>query len=209
MRPLLAAFADEFEKIAIAVQVSPSARTTAAAHQRLLSGEGSFGGMLAGKLVKPPTPKGSYLGAALKRGVTKLAFNWHGFREGIADEGIPLAGATVGAGLGGIRGAALGYAAGGGVSLLRSKLKGEKPSAARKLLAAGALGFGAGGLAHSGLGGLAKRRGGATMKKLFNTSNTAHSTGLQHAVEEGLPAAGATLATGIASGTEKKNKPAA
>jgi hypothetical protein len=127
----------------------------------------------------------------------KKSWDWGKFREGIVDEGIPLAGATVGAGMGGLRGAALGYAAGGGLSLLRSKLKGEKPSTTRKLLAAGALGYGGGGLMHAGLAHLTRDAAkGGLAHRLFRTHGVS-----SRLMEEALPAAGATLATGIATGS--------
>lgn len=148
--------------------------------------------------------------SAFSAELEKLAWDWHGFREGLADEGIPLGGATIGAALGarsgaGLRGAALGYAAGGGVSLLRSKLKGEKPSAARKMLAAGALGYGAGGLAHGALQkatksstkGLGKNK---WLRQAFHNEKS-FKGGL---VEEGLPAIGATLGTATSMATDKK-----
>lgn len=142
----------------------------------------------------------------------KLAWSWHGFKEGLADEGIPLAGATIGARYGGLRGAALGYAAGGGASIARSYAKGEKPSQARKLLAAGALGYGIGGGTHAL--GEHLTRGAKAGKGLLGKMKPAFhppkgtSTPLSRTVEEGLPALGATLATGTAMATEDKKKQA-
>jgi hypothetical protein len=150
--------------------------------------------------------------AAFRDEFEKIAWDWHKFREGIMDEGIPLAGATVGARYGGLRGAALGYAAGGGASIARSYAKGEKPSGTRKLLAAGALGYGIGGGAHAlgeklthgaqaGKGLLGK------MKPAFHPPGGAGaSTRLSRTVEEALPAAGATLMTGVATATSDKKK---
>jgi len=126
----------------------------------------------------------------------KLAWDWSQFREGLADEGVPLGGAAIGATLSknSLRGAALGYAAGGGLSLLRSKLKGEKPSLARKLLAASALGYGAGGGLHA-----------VTEHMLKNKAGVApwftEATKRGRFLSEALPAAGATLATGLAMGS--------
>lgn len=138
----------------------------------------------------------------------KRGMNWHKFREGLMDEGIPLAGATVGAGLGGLRGAALGYAAGGLASIARSKMKGEDPSLSRKLLAGSALGYGLGGLAHWGLEhftkGMAEARPSGMAAKMFHAPGK--GTFLSRATEEALPAAGATLATGIAMGTHKEKR---
>lgn len=142
---------------------------------------------------------------AVLRMFPKLAFSWHGFREGLVDEGIPLAGATLGAGFGGLRGAALGYAGGGGISLLRSKLRGERPSMSRKLLAAGALGYGTGGLLHGGLEHLTRgATAGSLGQQLFHAPGA--GTFVSRLSEEALPAAGATLGTGVAMGTMKKNK---
>jgi hypothetical protein len=138
-------------------------------------------------------------------GLEKRAWSWHGFKEGLQDEGIPLAGATIGAGLGGLRGAALGYAVGGGASMLRSKLRGEQPSMGRKLLAASALGYGAGGLTHAGLEHLTHgARAGSIAQKLFHPLNQNKGTFVSRLAEEALPAAGATLATGY---TMAKAKP--
>jgi hypothetical protein len=144
----------------------------------------------------------------------KTAFDWGNFREGISAEGIPLAGATLGAGIGsmyhkGLTGAALGYAAGGGLSLLRSKLKGEKPSLSRKILAGGALGYGLGGLTHAGLGRLAAARlpAQSTLRQVLTEVPGGATRRLRFAhglTEEGLPAIGATLGTGIAMGAGKK-----
>lgn len=140
---------------------------------------------------------------------TKLSWNWEGFKEGLVDEGIPLAGATLGAGLGGLkgsalRGAALGYAAGGGASILRSKLKGEEPSLSRKLLAASALGYGLGGLSHWGLEHATHGAPvGSIRQKMFhpNTAVHPHGTFVSNLTEEALPALGATLGTGVAMAT--------
>ena len=132
------------------------------------------------------------------------SWSWKGFKEGLVDEGIPLAGATVGAGVGGLRGAALGYAVGGGASMLRSKLRGEEPSMGRKLLAASALGYGVGGLAHGGLEKMTHgARRGSFAQKAFHPGNAKGTFG-SRLMEEALPAAGATLATGY---TVAKSKP--
>lgn len=125
----------------------------------------------------------------------KVSWDTERFKEGLVDEGIPLAGATIGAGLGkGLRGAALGYAAGAGASLLHSKLKGEKPSMTKKLLAGGALGYGLGGGLHGGLEHLTRNAKGIG-KTLFHSDS-----GWKHFTEEAIPAVGATLGTGIAMG---------
>jgi hypothetical protein len=135
----------------------------------------------------------------------KIAFDWHKFREGLVDEGIPLGGATIGAAIGarsgaGLRGAALGYAAGGTASLARSYAKGEKPSTTRKLLAGGALGYGVGGGAHHILSKATKGAKGGLLKKMKPAFHK-EKTFLHGLTEEGLPAIGATLGTGIAMGT--------
>jgi len=131
----------------------------------------------------------------------KIAWDWKGFKEGIVDEGIPLGGATIGATLGHakpLRGAALGYAAGGALSLMRGKGKkktAEEPSDARRVLGASAMGYGAGAGAHLGLSRIAKFR------------PHLHAKGWKGALlEEGLPAIGATLATGVAMATRKKKQ---
>ena len=131
-------------------------------------------------------------------GLRKTSMDWHKFREGVEDEGIPLGGAAIGAALSknSLRGAALGYAAGGGASLLRSKLRGEQPSMSRKILAASALGYGAGGAAHGALEHVLGHNPKAA--KYFT-----EATGRGRFVSEALPAAGATLGTGIALGTSK------
>lgn len=130
------------------------------------------------------------------------------FREGLVDEGIPLAGATIGARYGGLRGAALGYAGGGAASMARSYIKGEKPSMSRKLLAAGALGYGAGGGTHALLEHATKgaKSGKGLLGKIRHAFHppAGTTTHLSRTVEEALPAAGATLATGIAMGTTGK-----
>jgi hypothetical protein len=132
------------------------------------------------------------------------------FREGLVDEGIPLAGATIGARYGGLRGAALGYAAGGTASLARSYAKGEKPSMSRKLLAAGALGYGAGGGAHALLEHATKgaKAGKGILGKIRSGfhAGAGSSPKLRRTVEEALPATGATLATGVAMGTSGSKK---
>lgn len=147
--------------------------------------------------------------SAFKQELEKLSkMDWHKFREGLVDEGIPLTGATLGAAIGGkygkgLTGAALGYAAGGGASLLRSKLKGETPSASRAMLAGGALGYGLGGLGHAGLSAAFKnsRKAGA----MGAIGRGLHQEGrfLHGALEEGLPAIGATLGTATAMGMHK------
>ena len=135
----------------------------------------------------------------------KLAWSWKGFREGVEDEGIPLGAATLGAFAAprgkGLTGAALGYAGGGAISLLRSKLKGEEPSTARKVLALSALGYGAGGLAHIGLSHAAKPG-----SKLF-APHGAIPTRIHQGIEEAIPAAGAVLGAGVATATDKKKNP--
>lgn len=146
--------------------------------------------------------------AAVHEMFPKLAtWSWKGFKEGLQDEGVPLAGATVGAGLGGMlskglsgttRGAALGYAAGSGVSLLRSKLRGEKPSMSRKLLAAGGLGYGMGGSLHA-LGEMATKKAKPGMlRTMFHGGASKGARFAAGLTEEGLPALGATLMTGRA-----------
>lgn len=154
---------------------------------------------------------------SLRDELTKVAFDRKKFREGLIDEGIPLGGAVIGAGLGtrlgggqgGLRGAALGYAAGGGASLLRSKMRGEKPSMGRKLLAAGALGYGTGGLAHWGAekatAGMAARNPSGMAARFFHPAKPGFLSG---AMEEAMPAAGATLATGVAYGMHRHHRPA-
>ena len=170
----------------------------------------------------------------------KLAtWSWKGFKEGLADEGIPLAGATAGAGLGrlaqmsgrpglknmtSLTGAALGYAAGSGASMLRAKLRGDTkgPSTAQRVLAMSGLGYGMGGIAHAGASALAARgvqRAGVAgakapgmLRKAFapeamhelghNVSRGTHALG--STLEEALPAAAATGMTGAALATEKK-----
>lgn len=141
--------------------------------------------------------------AAFSDELEKLAFDWDQFKEGLYDEGIPLAGATIGAAAGkGLRGAALGYSAGAGVSMLGSKLKGEEPSSARRLLAGGALGYGMGGLAHGAIESTTKGVKNRTVQNMFhNPGSRAH-----YFAEEGIPAVGATLGTATAMGYEGKHK---
>lgn len=136
--------------------------------------------------------------------------DWAGFKEGLRDEGIPLAGATLGAGVGEamghpLIGGALGYAAGAGASALRAKLKKDPPSEARNVLAASGAGYGAGGLTHVGLGKALGSESGIR-QILFSTHepiphgifNTPGKAGfLRGLVAEGLPAAGAVLGTGL------------
>lgn len=137
----------------------------------------------------------------------KIAFNMQKFREGLVDEGIPLGGATLGATLGWrnpLRGAALGYAAGSAASLARERLKPKEQRKeaplSRKILAMSGMGYGLGGLAHGGLSRLAARPGaGKALKSTF----TGHGR-LQSFAEEGLPALGATLGTGVAMGAHKE-----
>lgn len=136
----------------------------------------------------------------------KLAWSWEGFKEGVRDEGIPLGGAVIGAGLGsiynkGLTGAALGYAAGGGASILRSKLLGEEISPEQKVLALSALGYGAGGLLHAGL---AKSRPHGVFGEV--EKGLPWKTNLVRGItEEGLPAIGAVLGTGTAMATTKRH----
>lgn len=138
----------------------------------------------------------------------KAAFDRKKFKEGLWDEGIPLTGATIGAALGAkshnvLRGAALGYAVGGGASLARSYLKKEKPSLSRKLLAAGAFGYGAGGLGHGAIQKLTRgARKGSFAQKWFHPAKDV-PTWRSAMAEEALPAAGATVATGLARGTHR------
>ena len=141
---------------------------------------------------------------SLRDELEKIAFDWHQFKEGIRDEGIPLAGATIGAGFGGLRGAALGYAAGGAASLAHSKLKGEEPSKGRAMLAGGALGYGLGGLAHAGASKAFANKAAKGFKGL--ASRALHTEGrfAHGALEEGLPAVGAVLGTGTAMGMHKE-----
>lgn len=140
--------------------------------------------------------------AVREAALQKLAWSWEGFKEGVRDEGIPLGGAVLGAGLGsiygkGLTGAALGYAAGGGASILRSKLRGEQVSPEQKVLAMSALGYGAGGLLHAGI---AKKfptgAFGEVEKHLPWKTNLVRGL-----TEEGLPALGAVLGTGAAMAT--------
>lgn len=175
--------------------------------------------------VPPPKPKGGWSASGARADIAKQKVasffdelekiaEWDSkkFREGLIDEGIPLAGATIGARYGGLRGAALGYAAGGTASLARSYAKGEKPSLSRKLLAAGALGYGAGGGAHALLEHASKgaKAGKGILGKIRHGfhAGKGSSPKLRRTVEEALPAAGATLATGVAMGTSggKKDK---
>lgn len=158
--------------------------------------------------VAGPTPVEA--GAAPKVASAKLAWSWEGFKEGLQDEGIPLSGATIGAGLGaikkkGLTGAALGYAAGSGASILRSKLKGEEPTTARKVLALSGLGYGMGGMAHAGLGRLTKNIKPGTLRSVFHEAEHDPSKIrlLQGLAEEGIPALGATTMTGVALATDK------
>lgn len=147
----------------------------------------------------------------------KLAFDWGQFREGLVDEGVPLAGATAGAALGGgnrLRGAALGYAAGGAASLLRNKLstdpakRNKKMSATQKVLGASALGYGAGGAIHALGSSAVKKTGKGLLTKAFHGGEHSRLAGL---VEEALPATGATLGTAVSMGMtpHKKKTPAA
>jgi hypothetical protein len=136
----------------------------------------------------------------------KQAFDWHSAKEGLIDEGIPLTGASIGAHIAkpgkGLRGAALGYALGGGASIARSYLKGEKPSKTRRILAAGALGYGAGGGLHAIGETLTKAHPASAAGKMFHGN-----TRLVQGMEETIPAIGATLGTGIGAGLgSKKNK---
>ena len=144
----------------------------------------------------------------------KDAWNWEGFKEGLADEGIPLSGAVLGAAIGTplhhpLAGAALGYSLGSGASLLRSKLRGEEPSTARRVLAMSGLGYGLGGLAHLRLSSLAKQKAPSSLfRRLFDES-VPHGKLVSFGrgmIEEGLPALGATTATGIALATDKRHK---
>jgi hypothetical protein len=143
----------------------------------------------------------------------KTAWDWHKFREGVEDEGIPLAGATIGAVAGkGLRGAALGYAAGSGASLLRSKLKGEKPSKARKILALSGLGYGAGGITHGVLEKAVVGRAASKGEKVLEKARKwfpGHGAVTRRSalLEEGIPAAGAVLGTGLAYGSHKNSPP--
>jgi hypothetical protein len=150
----------------------------------------------------------------MEGGKEKDAWSWEGFKEGLADEGIPLSGAVLGAAIGTplhhpLAGAALGYSLGSGASLLRSKLKGEEPSTARRVLAMSGLGYGLGGLAHLGLSALAKRKASSSLfRRLFDES-VPHGKLVSFGrgmIEEGLPALGATTATGIALATDKSRK---
>jgi hypothetical protein len=139
----------------------------------------------------------------------KLSWSWQGFKHGLEEEGIPLLGATIGGGIGHARGApltgaALGYALGGGASLLKAKIRGEPVSPSRKYLAGGALGYGAGGLAHAAL------RAKLPAPLVGKGFKAALSRGLHSPkaiggmLEEGLPAAGATLGTATAMAMTKK-----
>jgi len=152
----------------------------------------------------------------------KIAFSWQGFKEGVTDEGIPLAGATIGAGLGsylghghgGLTGAALGYAAGAGASLLRSKMRGEKPSTAQRVLALSGLGYGLGGLAHAGAGRALLHSKPGVLKSVFHGAEGmapgARNIGRAHFLgglaEEGIPALGAVGATGLALATDPHHR---
>ncbi len=139
----------------------------------------------------------------VKVAAEKIGFNRERFKEGLWDEGVPLAGATIGAGLGGLRGAALGYAAGGGASLARSYMRGEKPSMSRKLLAAGALGYGAGGGLHAGIEHMTSGAKPGSFRQKWFHPGAGTSTWRSRLAEEALPAAGATVATGLAKGYHK------
>jgi hypothetical protein len=158
-------------------------------------------------------------------GLEKRAWNWHGFKEGLQDEGIPLTGATLGAGVGtmmgkGLTGGALGYAVGGGASILKSKLRGEDPSESRNMLAAGAAGYGTGGLLHA-LGSKLTHGPKGALGQAFTSGKPGALKTMFHGgehggswkqklvgglVEEGLPALGATLGTAISMGRSKKHK---
>jgi hypothetical protein len=136
--------------------------------------------------------------------------DWTGFKEGLKDEGIPLAGATLGAGVGEafhqpLIGGALGYAAGSGASALRAKLKKDPPSEARNVLAASGAGYGAGGLAHVGLGKILGKRPGIA-QAIFHGEVPAgarfinmpgRALALKGIAGEGLPALGAIIGTGL------------
>jgi hypothetical protein len=145
---------------------------------------------------------------SLKAELEKISFDWERAKEGIKDEGIPLAGATLGAYLGkGIRGSAMGYAAGGLGQIGLNKLMhrddpNKQRNMAARVLGASAIGYGLGGGAHA-LGehltkGLNKRNPGALMARAFHGGEGSR---LKHGVEELFPAIGATTATGIAMGT--------
>jgi len=163
--------------------------------------------------VAGPTPVEA--GAAPKIASAKLAWSWEGFKEGLQDEGIPLSGATIGAGLGhaikkgkGLTGAALGYAAGSGASILQSKLKGEEPSTARKVLALSGMGYGMGGLTHAGLERITKNIKPGALKSIFHegAKDTWKARLMQAGAEEGIPALGATAMTGVALATDKSHR---
>jgi len=142
----------------------------------------------------------------------KIAFNKRKFREGLIEEGVPLTGATIGAAVGGLRGAALGYAGGGLASLGHARLRGHKPSEAKRILAGSAIGYGVGGLAHLGLSALAKRFHaspraiGRLSKSFFHINKNTPETWKMRFMEEALPAAGATIATGIGMGMTRPKK---
>lgn len=145
----------------------------------------------------------------------KIAFDWGRFKEGLQDEGVPLTGAAIGAGIGGylgrpLTGAALGYAGGSGASLLRSKLKGEQPTEARKILALSGLGYGLGGIAHGGLGYLTRNVKPGTVRTLFHGAEHGLTPAARAAgsfAEEAFPAIGATLGTGYALGSTHRKDP--
>lgn len=148
----------------------------------------------------------------------RATWSWKGFKEGFADEGVPIGGATIGAGFGAMHGkaltgAALGYAAGSGVSILRSKLRGEKPSTSRKVLALSGLGYGMGGMTHAGLGSLAGRiaKPGSRMLNTFGHHVDEHALSrggkfLRGFAEEGIPAIGAATGAGAAMATQRQGQ---
>lgn len=77
----------------------------------------------------------------------------------------------------------------------------RKPmSLGRKILGASALGYGLGGLSHAAASGATKGLAkGSKLKGLFH----GQSGWKKSLVEEGMPAVGATLGTGIAYGSHK------
>lgn len=140
---------------------------------------------------------GAYRNVKNKMNRQKMAFSWQGFKDGIEEEGIPLSGAVLGAGLGWrnpLRGAALGYLGGSAASVGKALATGEEVTPARALLAASGAGYGLGALGHMGLQKFVPNAAIAG-RKLFQGHGP-----IQSGLEELLPATGATLGAGLASG---------
>jgi hypothetical protein len=158
------------------------------------------GKLMAGGLIAGTAGLGSYgayRNVKNKMNRQKMAFSWQGFKDGIEEEGIPLSGAVLGAGLGWrnpLRGAALGYLGGSAASVGKALATGEEVTPARALLAASGAGYGLGALGHMGLQKFAPNAAIAG-RKLFQGHGP-----IQSGLEELLPATGATLGAGLASG---------